>query len=152
MQMQHGMSALGKKRTLMLFDHPQLGLGWVELGWVSLLVQPCRTAASQKILARRREYIDHLTVLVAPTFVLGTTGDHGDASTFKHALLLVDAEFHFPLKQPHELLVWMRMGGHMRSGTHLPPHHHALLSCQHPARNLVGDFFLRDRRKRPETR
>jgi len=27
MQMQHGMSALGQKRTLMLFDHPQLGLG-----------------------------------------------------------------------------------------------------------------------------
>src|SRR5262249_33181150 len=117
-----------------------------------LLAQPRRPAAGQKILARRYEYVDHLGILVAPALVIDAAGDCGDAASFEHAPFLGDAEFHSALEYPHELLVWMRMGSHMRSGTYLPPHHHALLAGQHPARNLVADFFLRDRRKRPETR
>jgi hypothetical protein len=48
--------------------------------------------------------------------VLDAAGDRGDAAGFEHAAFLVDAEFHPALDHPHELLVWMRMGSHMRSG------------------------------------
>ena len=74
-----------------------------------------------------------------------------DVPRFENAALLIDAKFHLALEHSNELFVWMRMSGHMRSRSYLPPHHHALLASYHPARNLVGDFFLRDRRKRPET-
>jgi hypothetical protein len=50
---------------------------------------------------------------------------------------------HPAFEHPHELLVRMRMSSHIRSGPYLPPHYHALLAGQHPARNLLADFFLR---------
>src|SRR6516162_876333 len=42
------------------------------------------------------------------------------------------------------------MRGHMCPGPYLPPHH-ALLARQYPARDLVGDLFLRDRRQGAKT-
>ena len=143
------MSALSEQQTWRHWRPRTIGRAYKILAVLSL--QPCRPAARQKILARRCEYIDQLTVLVAPSFVLGAAGDYDDAPRFEHAALLIDAKFHLALEHPNELFVWMRMSGHMRSRSYLPPHHHALLASYHPARNLVGDFFLRDRRKRPET-
>ena len=40
------------------------------------------------------------------------------------------------------------MRANMRSRPHLPPHHHA---GEHPARDLIGDLFLGDRRQGAET-
>jgi len=40
----------------------------------SLLAQPCRPTAGQKILARRCEYVDYLGVLLTPALVLDAAG------------------------------------------------------------------------------
>ena len=50
---------------------------------------------------------DHLGVLVAIALVFDAAGDRGDAASFKHAALLIDAEVHPALDDPHELLVRM---------------------------------------------
>src|SRR5205807_7273746 len=60
------------------------------------------------------------------------------------------AELHAALEHPHDLLVRMLMRLDVHARRDAPPHDHALLAGHDPARDLVGDALLGNRRKRTE--
>src|SRR5262245_42481445 len=105
-------------------------------------------AAGEKIRARRGEDVDHLGVLVEPALVLDAARDHHDVARAAHAPLVAHAELHPALEHPHDLLVGVLMGLHMHPRRQAPPHDHALLAGDDPARDFFTDALFRQRCKR----
>src|SRR5262249_53555429 len=85
-------------------------------------------AASQEVIARRREEIDHLGVLAEPCLVLRTSWNDHDVALAADPLFVAEAELHLALQHPHALFLWVTVWLDMDAGPDAPAHDHPLVA------------------------
>jgi hypothetical protein len=86
----------------------------------------------------------------AASFVLDVTGYHRNVARDHGSPIVPDAEVHFALEHPNDLLVRMLMSSRMGAGFRFPPRDHPLLAGEDAALDFVGNTLPRQLRKRAE--
>src|SRR6266511_783323 len=99
-------------------------------------------AAEQEVLARRREEIAHLAVFAEPSLVLRTSRNDHDVTWAADPLFAAEAEFHFALEHPHDLLICVTVRLNVDAGAYAPPSAHPLVAGENAATDLFADQLL----------
>src|SRR5262249_44701467 len=111
-----------------------------------------RRTPGEKIFTRWREDVHDLGVFGEKTFVLGIAGNNCNIAPDHRTPFVADAEIHFALEHPNDLLVRMLMRTSVRARLDFPPHDHSVLARKNAALNFVIDTLPRQFLERAEPR
>src|SRR5262249_14374725 len=98
------------------------------------------------------KYINNFGFLRENALVLGVAGYYSNITRDHGPSLVADAEVHFALQYPSNLLVRMLMSCGMRASFHFPPNNHPLPSREDTAFDFIGHTLPRQLRKCAKTR
>src|SRR6266487_3500092 len=101
------------------------------------------SAAEQEVVARRREEINHLGVFAEPCLVLRTSRNDHNLTLAADPLFAAEAELHFALEHPHDLLICVTVRLDMDASPDAPPYDHPLVAGENAAADLFADLLLR---------
>src|SRR5262249_52303764 len=111
--------------------------GWSAFAYVG------RSATEEKGGARGGEEIDHLRVFAGPCLVLRAPGNDHDVARAADPLFAAEAELHFALEHPNDLLICVTVRLDMDAGLDTPPYDHPLVARENAAADLLADLLLR---------
>src|SRR6266487_5835890 len=100
-------------------------------------------AAEEEVVARRREEIDHLAVFAEPCLVLGTSRNDHNVTLAADPLFTAEAELHFALEHPRDLLICVTVRLDMDASPDAPPYDHPLVAGENASADLFADLLLR---------
>src|SRR5437016_6977894 len=95
-------------------------------------------AATQEVVARRHEEVDHLGVFAEPCLVQRTSRNDDDVALPAEALFAAEPELHFALEHPGDLLIRVPVRFDMHAGGDAPPYDHPLVAGENAAADLFA--------------
>jgi SAM-dependent methyltransferase len=107
-----------------------------------LLGMANEAARRQEVVARRREEINHLGVFAEPCLVLRTSRNDHNLTLAADPLFAAEAELHFALEHPRDLLICVTVRLDMDASPDAPPYDHPLVTGENAAADLFADPLL----------
>src|SRR6266567_1941252 len=101
------------------------------------------SAAEEEVVARRREEIDHLGVFPKPCLVLRASRNDHNVTLAADPLFVAEAELHFALEHPRDLLICVTVRLDMDASPDAPPYDHPLVAGENAAADFFADLLLR---------
>ena len=74
---------------------------------------------------------------------LGTSRNDDDVALAADPLFAAEAELHFALEHPRDLLIWLTVRLDMDASLDTPPYNHPLVAGENAAADLFADLLLK---------